>query len=87
MQENEPLLPFPHPPLLLHYTLIKFFHKQFLLKTDHRLRKIMTVTSSSSFLLYSSAEAASHPRLEEIVENNMDEAHLFFKANHETQHA
>ena len=47
----------------------------------------MTVTSSSSFLLSSSAEAASHPRLEEMVENNMDEVHLFFKANHETQHA
>ena len=47
----------------------------------------MTVTSSSSFLVSSSAEAASQLRLEEMVENNMDEAHLFFKANHETQHA
>ena len=56
-------------------------------KTHHRLRKIMTVTSSSSFLVSSSAEAASQPRLEEMVENNMDEAHLFFKDNNETQHA
>ena len=47
----------------------------------------MTVTSSSSFLEFSSAEAASQPRLEEMVENNMDEAHLFFKDNNETQHA
>ena len=69
------------------YHRFRTFHKQFLRKTHHRLRKIMTVTSSSSFLLSSSAEAASHPRLEEMVENNMDEAHLFFKANHETQHA
>ena len=54
------------------------------MKTHDRLRKIMTVTSSSSSLRSSSAEAASQPRLEEMVENNMDESHLFFKANHET---
>ena len=57
------------------------------MKTHDRLRKIMTVTSSSSSLLSSSAEAASQPILEEMVENNMDEAHLFFKDKNETQHA